>query len=117
MNLIQKQKRFSILLSDLIYDLTQNGYEVTMGECWRSKAAADWNAAHGIGISNSLHTQRLAADLNLFKDGKYLTTKDDYAVAGAIWKSYTDSDFQCCWGGDFESPDSDHFSISHGSIR
>jgi hypothetical protein len=76
---------------------------------------ADIYAKEGKGIRNSLHTMRLAVDLNLFKAGEFLTEKDAYGPAGEFWESLSTDDFECCWGGRFN--DSDHFSISHGGIK
>lgn len=112
----QKQSRFSRSVPLLLQYMHALGFETTLGEVWRTQAQAEANAASGVGISNSLHTQRLAIDINLFKDGKYLTSGVEHAPFGAFWKSLG-KDY--AWGGDFKDsrgrpkPDANHYSISH----
>lgn len=107
----QKQRRFTRLVAKLIEFAYGNGYELTFGDAYRSPAQAAANAQAGIGISNSLHTQRLAIDLNLFKDGQYLTTSEAHKPLGQFWKSLAPD---CRWGGDFSKPDGNHYAITHG---
>lgn len=113
MNILQKQQLFSRCLGLLISHIYEQGYAVTFGETWRSPETASIYAAQGKGIKNSLHIRRLAADLNLFKGDILLDKKEDYTPFGAYWKGLSSGhpglDF--CWGGDFTSVDSNHFSI------
>lgn len=109
-----KQRRFPPLLAKLIDFAYAQGYEVTLGECWRTPEQAALNAQHGVGIANSLHILRLAVDLNIFKDGQYVTEPGPYKVLAEYWKSL---DKDCAWGGDFHKPDSDHYSLSWAGIR
>ena len=112
MTLGQKQREFTLMLAGLITWAYEQGYELTFGEVYRTPEQASWNAAHGTGIANSLHTKRLAADLNLFKDGKYLTASEDYSPLGEKWESMGGS-----WGGRFSKPDGNHFSLEHEGVR
>ncbi|OZS64668.1 hypothetical protein CHI96_18920, partial [Proteus mirabilis] len=73
MTLGEKQRKFTRMIADLIIFAYDNGYELTFSEAYRTPEQAQLNAKSGAGIKNSLHTQRLAVDFNLFKDGKYLT--------------------------------------------
>ncbi|NBN68387.1 M15 family peptidase, partial [Proteus sp. G2609] len=73
MTLGEKQRKFTRMIADLIIFAYDNGYELTFSEAYRTPEQAQLNAKSGSGIKNSLHTQRLAVDFNLFKDGKYLT--------------------------------------------
>ena len=109
MTLGEQQQRFPPFVATLLQWLYANGYTVTFGEAWRTPEQAAWNAAHGSGIKNSLHCERLAVDLNLFKADVFLTEREDYQPAGEYWKTL---DPDCRWGGDFHSPDSDHFSLA-----
>lgn len=115
MKLIQKQKLFAILVGRLLEDLEHLGYECSLGEAWRPPETAEAYAKDGRGISNSLHTKRLAIDLNLFKDGKFLTRTVDYQKAGEHWESFSQEEFTCVWGGRFG--DGNHFSIEHEGVR
>ncbi|HEK0401007.1 TPA: M15 family peptidase, partial [Proteus mirabilis] len=73
MTLGEKQRKFTRMIADLIIFAYDNGYELTFSEAYRTPEQAKLNAKSGIGIKNSLHTQRLAVDFNLFKNGVYLT--------------------------------------------
>ncbi len=111
----QKQRRFLPLVAKLIDFAYAQGYELTEGEGYRTPEQAALNAQHGSGIANSLHTLRLAIDLQLFKDGIYLTDSTAYKTLGEYWKTL---DPDASWGGDFHSrPDGNHFSLSWGGIR
>ena len=114
----EKQSRFADLVAMLILQAGERGYEVTLGEAWRSAEQASFqtriNAELGIGIAASLHTQRLAIDLNLFRDGKYLTHIDDYLPLGSWWEKQCR---ECRWGGRFKRRDAVHFSMEHNSIQ
>jgi len=97
------------LVAKLITYVYSLGYELTWGEAYRTQEQAQWDADHGIGIAQSVHCDRLAVDLQLFKDGRYLTNSTDYAFMGTFWKQLNAS---CRWGGDFHTVDADHFSIT-----
>lgn len=100
MKLGKKQERFSLLLSQLIAFIYSMGYQVRMGDVF----------AHNGHMENSNHYIKLAADLNLFKDGVYLTKTEDHEIFGEYWKSLDDL---CRWGGDFTRKDGNHYSLFH----
>jgi hypothetical protein len=110
MTLGEKQRLFTRLVGMLIEFAYANGYELTFGDAYRSPEQAKQNAATGKGIVNSLHCERLAIDLNLFRHGKYLTDSADYKPLGEFWESLG---ADCAWGGRFTRPDGNHFSIKH----
>ncbi|EPS6889646.1 M15 family peptidase, partial [Providencia stuartii] len=87
MTLGEKQRKFTRMIADLIIFAYDNGYELTFSEAYRTPEQAALNAKSGSGIKNSLHTQRLAVDFNLFKDGKYLTQTTDHKLLGEYWES------------------------------
>lgn len=137
----EKQRDFPVLLAALISWAYAEGYEITLGEAYRSDEQAAINALGVAGRSNladvawragfhqfatalsnngknngiamSLHQARLAIDLNVFKGGVYLTKSEDYKPLGDKWKSL---DVDARWGGDFSSPDGNHFSLTHGGV-
>lgn len=117
MTLSEKQKVFSSILPLLIGHAIEIGYEITLGEAWRSPETAHLMAVEGKGIEHSLHSVRLAIDLNLFAYGKYLTSTEDYRVLGEYWESLSTKDYTCCWGGRFSHADGNHFSIEDGGIK
>ncbi len=113
MSLGEKQEIFSYNLALLILFAYAHGYRIRTGEVWRSDAAAQANAEAGIGIENSVHRLKLAADLNLFKDGQFLTESEDHKPLGDFWKSLHPDNR---WGGDFSNPDGNHYSMTHGGV-
>lgn len=106
------QSLFMRLVPRLIDYAYQSGYELTGGELWRTSEQAALNAAAGKGISNSLHRDRLAIDLNLFKDGKFLANSADHRPLGEFWEQLHPL---CKWGGRFG--DGNHYSITYGGRK
>jgi hypothetical protein len=99
------------LVALLIAHAEISGYKLTFGEAWRSKEEAERLAKLGKGIKNSLHVDRLAIDLNLFKNGKFLTKTEDHKKLGEFWESLSTKEYTCYWGGRFG--DGNHYSIGH----
>lgn len=114
MKLGNKQELFTRALSLLIQYANFRGYEIRMGEVERSKVEATRK-----GFPNSNHTRRLAADLNLFRDGKYLSKTSDHATLGEFWEGltgeYSGEKINFCWGGRFK--DGNHYSIQYGKVK
>jgi hypothetical protein len=102
MSIRKKQSIFAHRVALLILHADALGYEVTLGHAMRCQDCP-------VGIPNSNHKIRLAIDLNLFRDGEYLTKTEDYAPLGEYWKSIGGS-----WGGDFD--DGNHFSFAHSGV-
>lgn len=117
MTLLAKQFLFSQLIARFIWELADKGYGVTLGESWRPPETAKLYAQEGRGISDSLHCLRLAQDLNLFKETRLLSSLEEYWPAGLIWESYKTAAYTTVWGGRFERPDADHFSILHQGVE
>lgn len=112
MTLEEAQRAFPLMFAQLVIWAYKNGYELTFGEAYRTSEQAALNAQTGAGISNSLHTKRLAVDINLFIKGAYQTTSEAYKPLGEYWESLGGS-----WGGRFSKPDGNHFSLSFGGVR
>lgn len=117
MTLREKQSIFAELVAYLIREAIKKGYDVTLGEVYRSEEEALRLFKIGKGVKNSLHTKRLAIDLNLFKDGKYLTKSEDYSELGFWWERQSTNAYKCAWGGRFKNADGNHFSIAHGGVK
>lgn len=111
MTLREKQSVFAWLVAKLIIRAESLGYQVTLGEAWRSPEEAARLAAAGKGIKKSQHTRRLAIDLNLFRDGEYLKETEDHISLGQWWEEQSDSDITCRWGGRFRRPDGNHYEV------
>jgi hypothetical protein len=115
MSEVALQQEFAQAAAALIQKAKALGYGVTLGEAWRTQEQADWNAAHGLGIAHSLHEEKLAIDLNLFKpDGTFITDSTGHDELGAWWKSLGDN---YRWGGDFSTGDFNHYSITPDGVR
>lgn len=110
MTLGEKQRKFTRMIADLIHFAYDNGYELTFSEAYRTEEQAKLNAKSGAGIKNSLHTQRLAVDFNLFKEGVYLTKTTDHQPLGEYWESIGGA-----WGGRFN--DGNHYSLEHNGVK
>ena len=113
MTLREKQSLFARNIAKLIQFAYAEGYEVTFAEAYRPPELAALYAEQGRGIANSLHTKRLAVDLNLFLEGKYLSSSESHRVLGAYWKTLHPDNR---WGGDFRKPDGCHYSMYHGGV-
>lgn len=117
MTLREKQSIFAELVTQLILKAEELGFQVTLGECYRSPEEAERLFKLGKGIKNSLHCIRLAIDINLFKDGKYLASTESHRPLGEFWESLDleGKDIKCVWGGRFG--DGNHYSIAHGNRK
>lgn len=112
MTLSQRQQLFARNVANLILYVAESNYACTLGEAWRTPEQAALNARKGIGIKNSLHCDRLAIDLNLFKDGKYLTDTESWRPFGEWWEALHPDNR---WGGRFG--DANHFSMTDDGKR
>ena len=96
MSLQKKQSEFAHKVALLILFANAKGYEVTFGDAYSK-------AEYGVHKPDSYHFIRLAIDLNLIKDGVYLTETDDHRPLGMFWESLGGT-----WGGRFG--DGNHYS-------
>jgi hypothetical protein len=111
----EKQTRFAQWVPRLIDKAFALGYLVTGGEWERDPRVAQLNCDSGAGIANSLHIEKLAIDLNLFRpDGSIITDNTGHKELGAWWIQQQ-PDF--CWGGLFQRRDFDHYSLTPDGIR
>jgi len=90
----QRQSKFAEMVSLLIQFAILRGYEITLGDAYATSGHK----------KNSKHYRRLAIDLNLFKNGKYLTETEDHKELGEFWESIGG-----IWGGRFKHPDGNHY--------
>jgi hypothetical protein len=100
MKIGQKQELFAILLAKLIIKIDEAGYAVRIGDVFAKKRDP---LEHK---ENSQHYHKLAADLNLFKNGAFLENTDDHKEFGALWESMHPL---CRWGGRWG--DGNHYEL------
>ena len=133
--LSDKQKRFTRLIHKLMAYGWDLGYEFTYGEALRSDEQAYINSigfegreklaalvekafpelavrirnnGKANGILMSIHQDKLAVDLNLFKGGDYLEQTEDHRILGEYWETLGPD---CRWGGKFR--DGNHYSLEY----
>lgn len=103
MTLRKKQSKFAHMVALLILTAEDLGYEVTIGHVLRCQDCK-------VGAKNSFHKKSLAIDLNLFKDGEYLTKTEDHERLGWYWEKLGGS-----WGGRWN--DGNHYSLGEGKAK
>lgn len=107
------QREFAREVSLLISYIYSKGYECTLGDAYRDpRLHGEIGIKKGYGHRNSCHKIRLAIDLNLFRDGQYLSLTSDHQIFGTWWKSRSSYH---AWGGDFE--DGNHYSFEYQGMK
>ncbi len=105
----QRQSRFAREVALLIQKATELGYEVTLGDAYRDpRAHGQFGEKKGYAATFSVHKVRLAVDLNLFRDGRFLTSSEAHRPLGEWWES-RGADHR--WGGRWN--DGNHYSFSY----
>ena len=95
MSLRNHQSKFASMVPRLIDKAIDLGFEVTLGDAYRDPRCP-------YGSKSSRHRSRLAIDLNLFRDGEYLTETEDHKDLGLWWEAAGG-----IWGGRFD--DGNHY--------
>ncbi len=112
MTLGQTQREFARQVGFLIRHIYAQGYEVTFGDAYRDPRAFGQMGKEGpYGRAASAHKQRLAVDLNLFKDNVYLAETHYHQPFGEYWEALNDHNV---WGGRFQ--DGNHYSRRYNGI-
>ena len=112
MSLGSDQREFALLAGKFIVWIYKQGYELSLGDFFRDpRLHGKFGEKVAYGSSKSYHKKKLAMDLNLFKDGKYLGSTASHAALGKKWKSMHP---KCVWGGDFGKSDGNHYSFGEG---
>lgn len=109
MTLGDLQRLFSRLITEHSQWLLDQGYEFTDGDAYRDpRSHGKIGERIAYGRRNSNHKRRLARDINLFKDRKWLTKTSDHEFSGKKWESRHPL---CRWGGRFN--DGNHYSMEY----
>jgi hypothetical protein len=107
----QKQRRFARMVARLLDRAHEMGYEVTLGDAYRDpRVHGAWGERRSYSAARSVHKQRLAIDLNLFRGGKYLDRTEDHRPLGEWWEKQGG-----CWGGRWN--DGNHYSLEHNGYK
>ncbi len=133
------QKLFFGLIIQWGAEALIRGYEITWGEAFRTDEQAEINAigpqgreivakrvevilpvlakclrnnGETKGLRKTAHGRRLAIDLNLFKNGIYLTKTEDWKELGEYWETLHSL---CRWGGRFG--DGNHLSMEFEGVK
>jgi len=113
MRLGEKQELFARLIAEHIIWLYSKGYAVRGGDWFRdARVHGKVGVKKGYGAAYSMHKDKCALDINLFKDGKFLTSTAGHLESGEKWES---RHALCCWGGRFD--DGNHYSITDGGRK
>lgn len=115
MSVRQRQSAFALMVAKLIQHAASLGYEVTFGEAWRPPETAELYERQVRGIRASLHTMRLAIDLNLFLNGEYLSSSEAHRPLGEWWEDQSTEELPLHWGGRFG--DGNHYSAGYGGFK
>lgn len=109
--LLQRQFEFMRMVPRLVDKAHELGFQVTLGDGYRDpRVFGAMDTRIGYGESRSAHKQRLAVDLNLFKDGVFLPGTADHAPLGEFWESIGGT-----WGGRWR--DGNHYSLDFGGVK
>jgi hypothetical protein len=109
----EQQELFMRYVPRLIDKAHELGYEIRGGDLFRDpRVFGTLGEKKGYGNAYSCHKAKLAIDLNLFKDNKYLDTTEDHRPLGEWWEQQHEL---CCWGGRFN--DGNHYSMTYQGIK
>jgi len=112
MTLGEQQRLFGKLVGELLHHIYDQKLEVTLDWMYRPPEVAAYYASIGVGIRSSLHTLKLALDINLFKDGVWLRDTESHKPIGEWWKQQHPL---CRWGGDWG--DGNHYSLEWNGVK
>ena len=95
MTLLTSQQVFAAAVPKLINKALSMGYSVTLGDAYRDpRVHGVFGVKASYAAAESEHKRRLAIDINLFKDGRFLSSSADHEPLGRYWESIGG-----IWGG------------------
>ncbi len=107
MRLGEKQELFMRLLPRLIDKAHELGFKIRGGDLFRDpRVHGKVGEKVGYGKRRSRHKSKCAIDLNLFLDGKFVTTTEGHRELGEWWEEQHEL---CRWGGHYD--DGNHYEI------
>jgi len=113
MRLGAQQELFMRLLPRLIDKAHSFGFEIRGGDLFRDpRSHGKLGKRTSYGRAFSVHKLKMAIDLNLFRDGKFITTTEGHRELGEWWEQQHKL---CCWGGRFN--DGNHYSLEWEGLK
>lgn len=113
MTLREARCAFTECVARLITHAIAEGYEVALDEAMDRITEKDPTSDH---MKGSLHEIGLAVDINLYKDGEYLSQTRDHEPLGEWWEMLgIGNGLPLSWGGRFK--DGNHYSLAWGGKR
>ena len=113
MTLRELQSEFASLIPRLIDKAFEMGYEITLGDAFRDpRAFGAIGTRVAYGHPKSAHKNRLAIDLNLFKNGQFLDSSEAHRPLDEWWEKQHPL---ARWGGRFE--DGNHYSFEYNGMK
>jgi len=108
MTMVEQQAAFLKDVAKLIEAAETFGLVVTAGELYRSQYQQDFYVKTGASkVNHSIHQDRMAIDLNFFKNGVLTYKLEDTKAMGDFWELLNS---QNKWGGRWKDPvDTPHF--------
>lgn len=111
LSLGELQEKFAEMFARLVLKAIDMGYQVRIGDVFRDpRVHGSIGEKRGYGNPNSCHKLKLAGDLNLFKNGRFLSDTQDHEPLGIWWESQGGA-----WGGRFN--DGNHYSLPWGNSK
>lgn len=106
------QFEFTRLVARLIDKLYEMGYTASLGDAYRDpRVHGTLGTKLGYGHARSGHKNRLAIDLNLFRNGKFLEGTESHRELGEWWEKQHPL---ARWGGRFN--DGNHYSFIYEGV-
>lgn len=111
--LLELQFEFARLMPKLLSKVFLLGFECTLGDAFRDpRVHGALGVKLGYGHRNSAHKNKLAIDINLFKDGKFLGDTEAHRTLGEWWEKQHPL---ARWGGRFA--DGNHYSFEYQGMK
>ena len=111
MSLRKRQSQFALNVAFLILEAEKRGYEITLGDAFRDKRVhGEYGEEKGYSHPKSTHKVKLAIDLNLFKDGHYISNDEGHRELHEFW-------VEKCGGSPMIEKDPNHYSYEYQGIR
>ena len=103
---------FTEAITLLVAYMISQGYEVALDEGMTRVTEKVPQTNH---MPGSLHEIGLAQDIDLYKNGIYLSETEDHAAFGLWWEDYgVEHGLPLACGGNFKDMDANHYSLRWG---